>query len=178
MKEYWKTLSSKVVHENNWYKIVKKKFLMPNSKIGDYYILQTNGSSLVVPVKDGKIILCEQFRYPINKFSIEVPGGSVKVGSNHLKTAKEELKEEIGYSGKLKKIGEFSSLNGVSSEISVIYLATDLKYVGKMPEATEEFKIFEVRIKDVYKMIEEGKIIDSMTVVALFIAKKYLYKEK
>lgn len=93
----WKTLSSRIVHKNNWYRIVKKVFVTLKGIKGDYYIMEGNGTSFVIPVKGKNIVMIKQYRYPINVWTWEIPGGSIKDGSNYLRTAKDELEEEVGY---------------------------------------------------------------------------------
>ena len=173
----WTTLSSEIVHQNKFYAIRHDKFVLPNQKIGEYFVFDKKAAVFIVPIKDGKIIMGKQFRYPIKQWSIEVPGGGVAEGCSCLKAAKQELKEEAGYVGKLKKIGSFATNNGVSSEITSVFLATDLRFVGTKLEETESIKTIEVDIAEAYEMIENGKIIDSMTISALSIARKYLLKK-
>ncbi len=173
----WTTLSSEIVHQNKFYAIRHDKYVLPNQEIGDYYVFDQKASVFIVPIKDGKIILEKQFRYPIKKWSIEVPGGAVKKEYTFLKAAKEELMEEVGYIGKLKKIGKFFPYNGISNEICFVFLATDLKFIWTRLEDTEDVKVFEVEIPEAYEMIENGKIIDGMTISALSIARKYLLKK-
>jgi ADP-ribose pyrophosphatase len=174
----WKTLSEKIIHENNWYKIAHKRFEMPNSVQGDYFVMQSRGASYIIPVKDGKIIMIEQYRYPINRRTIELPGGGVKDGSNYRQTAEEELLEETGYTGRLEKIGEFSAITGVSDEICEAYIATDLRFVGGRPEETENFKLHEYPIEKVFQMIDNGQIIDGQTLAALALARNKLIIDK
>jgi ADP-ribose pyrophosphatase len=170
----WTTLSSEIVHHNKFYAIRHDKYVLPNKEIGDYFVFDKKTAVFVVPVKDGKIIMGKQFRYPIRQWSIEVPGGGVEEGHSPLKVAKQELKEEAGYIGKLKKIGSFATNNGVSSEITSVFLATDLKFIGTKLENTEDIKPLEIDIAKAYEMIENGEIIDSMTISTLSIARKYL----
>ena len=104
-----------------------------------------------------------------------MPGGSVKKGSNARRAAEDELREELGYkAGKLERIGKFVPYNGVSSEICSVYIATDLKFVGAEQEETEYIDPIEIGIRQAYKMIEENKIIDGMTIAAMFLARKKL----
>ncbi|MFH0929948.1 MAG: hypothetical protein V1814_01715 [Candidatus Moraniibacteriota bacterium] len=55
-------------------------------------------------------------------------------------------------------------------------LATDLKFVGVEQEETEYIDPIEIGIKQAYKMVEENKIIDGMTIAALFPAREKLLK--
>lgn len=171
----WKTLSSEEIHKNKWYRIVKKNFETPEKKSGEYFVLETDGSSMVVPIKENRIIFGKQYRYTIDRWSIELPCGGVKRGSSYLKTAAEELEEEAGYkAGFIEEIGEFAPFEGVSSEICKVYLATDLVYVGNNLEDTEHIETMEVEIPKVYKMVEDGEIIAGMTIAALALARRVI----
>ena len=175
----WKTLSEKVVHENKWYKINKKKFEMPNKKKGCYFVLETSGASMIIPIIDNQIIFVKQYRYTINKWSIELPSGTIKNNSSNLTCAKEELLEETGFlAGSIKKIGKIATETGIMSEICYVYLAYDLKFSGCIFEETEDIKVLKIKIRDVYKMIDSGKIIHSLTLASLMIAKNKLLKIK
>jgi ADP-ribose pyrophosphatase len=173
----WKTLSSKIVHKNNWYCVKRNDVVLPNKNKATYFIVSRPGSSLIVPVKGNKIILEKQYRYQINKWFIELPCGGVKKNSTYLKTAVAELREELGYKAKnLKSIGQFAPYNGVSNEICRVYLATGLKYIGSRLEGTELIKPLEVEIEKVYRMVDTGKIQDGMALAGLLLARKYLIK--
>jgi ADP-ribose pyrophosphatase len=174
----FKTLSSKIVHKNPWYRVVREEVLMPNNKKGDFFVYEDTGSSIIIPIKDGKVILEKQYRYPSNKWSAELPAGGVKKESNYLQSAKEELEEETGYkAGSIKNIGWFNPSPGDSRRICQIFLAKDLKFVGQKLEDTENIKLMEVPIKKVYAMVREGKIFDGFTLSALAIARDLLLKK-
>lgn len=174
----WKTLSEKVVHKNNWYKIIHKKFELPSKKKGDYFIVETTGSVAIIPVKNNKIIFEKLYRYPTNSYNLELPMGGINIHRNPLKAAKEELEEEIGYKAdKMIKIGKFIPFTGISSEICYVFLAINLNFTGTKKEDTEFIKPVEVEIKKAYEMIDNGKIKDGMTIAALSLAKKYLLKK-
>jgi ADP-ribose pyrophosphatase len=173
----WETVSSKIVHKNKYYSISHEKYILPNGNESDYFILKMDGSSIVIPVKGNKIILERQYRYPIKKWSIELPCGGVEDGSNYLKTAKKELLEEVGYiAGKIKKIGSFFPTPGRSSGVCEVFIASQIKHRGCKNEVSELIKPMELEIKKVYNMVAKGKIIDGLTLSALALARKYLLK--
>lgn len=173
----WKTLSKKKIHRNKWFKVNQYKFKMPNKKSGVYYVVETNGASLIIPIRNKKIIFEKQYRYIFNKWFIELPCGGVKMGSNFYRTAKSELLEETGYRAKkINKIGSFAPFNGAVNEICNVYLATGLEFVGKKLDDTEYLKTFEIPVRKAYKLVDEGKINEGMTLAALAIARKVLLK--
>ena len=174
----WQILSSKTVHKNPWYCVKHEKFLLPSGKKGNYYVIDTGNSSFVIPIKKGKIIFVKQYRYPLKQRTLELPNGAIGKDNTPLQTAKDELREEAGYkSGSIKRIGKFSSISGITSEICFVYLAKNLEFTGQELETSEmeaKMKTVEVEIKRAYKMIGDGKIIDGQTIAALSLARKIL----
>lgn len=169
----WKKLSESVLFENGWWTYKRDAFEMPSGKRREYHYVYTNGSSMVVPVmEDGTIILVNQYRYLLQRESLEFPCGGVKPGSNHDDTARQELAEETGYSaGHLQTVGEFNPFNGVTSEMCRVYIARGLRYVGEKPDETEEFEIVRNTPAQIEADIKTGKIWDGMTIAAWTIAK-------
>ncbi|MBU1179753.1 NUDIX hydrolase, partial [Patescibacteria group bacterium] len=124
----WKTIKSEVFKKTPWTTFKENDFEMPNGKRGKYYFVSTGGSSMVIPVtNDNKIILTKQYRYLVDMESVEFPAGGVKEGQTHEDAARAELEEETGYkAGKLEYVGEFVPMNGVTDEISKVYIARNL----------------------------------------------------
>ena len=54
-------------------------------------------SSAVTP--DGRIVLVRQFRFGIDDFSLEIPGGVVEPGEDPVAAGTRELREETGFGG-------------------------------------------------------------------------------
>lgn len=175
MLKRWKTIKSKKVFSCKYYHIDLNKVELPSKKLIDYYVMKINDSVLIIPVtSDNKIIFIKQYRYPVNDFYLELPAGNSD-GENILKAAKRELEEEIGHKAKrIKKIGKFVPYNGVSTEISHVFLATDLVKTKQKLDQTEIFEIYQIPIKKAYQMIDENKIQDGMTLAAMAMARKYL----
>ena len=164
----WKKLTESIISMNQWWTYKRDTLELPSGQPGEYHYVHTNGSSLVVPVMgDGKILLVNQYRYLVNKESIEFPCGSVKDGSTYDQTAWHELAEETGYSAKhLFLIGEFDPYNGVTDEMCHVYLARELQFVGASPDETEEFELLPHSPAEIDAKIKDGSIWDGMTIAA------------
>jgi ADP-ribose pyrophosphatase len=169
----WKKLSESVVFRNPYWTYKRDAFELSSGKPGEYHYVHTNGSSMVVPVAgDGALLLVNQYRYLPGKESVEFPCGSVKDGSTHEETARDELAEETGHSaGILLPAGEFNPYNGVTDEMCRVYVARDLRFVGGTPDETEEFELLRLTPAEVEARIRSGAIWDGMTIAAWFLAK-------
>lgn len=169
----WKKLSESIVFTNPWWTYKRDAFQLPSGTGGEYHYVHTNGSSMVIPIlEDGTVVLVNQYRYLLDRESVEFPCGSVKDGSTHDETARQELVEETGYSAKsLVPVGEFNPYNGVTSEMCRVYVARGLRYVGGTPDATEEFEIVRAMPDEIDARIGTGAIWDGMTIAAWSIVK-------
>jgi ADP-ribose diphosphatase len=169
----WKKLSESVLFKNAWWTYKRDAFELPSGKPGEYHYVHTNGSSMVLPImEDGTILLVNQYRYLLNRESLEFPCGSVKAGFTYDETAQHELVEETGYSAKvLTRVGEFNPYNGVTIEMCRVYIARGLQYVGGTPDETEEFEIVRAAPAEIDARIGAGLIWDGMTIAAWTIAK-------
>ncbi|HJQ37811.1 MAG TPA: NUDIX hydrolase [Thermoanaerobaculia bacterium] len=91
--------------------------------------------AIVADTDDGKLILTEQFRRPLNANVIEFPAGLVgdEEGSNDPEeTAKKELEEETGYScDSVELLTKGPSSCGITSEVVSLYRAHGVRKTGE-----------------------------------------------
>ena len=169
----WLTLTRNELFKNPWWSYRLNTFRMPDGNNGEYHFVHTNGSSLIVPVlPNGRILLVNQYRYLAERESMEFPCGSVKDGSTYDETAGHELHEETGYVAEsLMPVGTFNPYNGVTDEFCQVYYAKGLRYVGAIPDATEEFEIQEWSSNEIDRHIAAGSIWDGMTIAAWCLVK-------
>lgn len=128
------------------------------------------GGAVVVPIKDdGNIILVKQFRYPLQKYLIELPAGKLDKDEDPLVCAKRELEEETGYkANEFKKLGEIYTSPGYSTEILYLYSAKGLIPGNHNREEGERgMEILELSLNEIEKMIAGGEITDAKTIVGI-----------
>lgn len=168
----WKRLAETVLFKNPWWTYRRDEVELPSGKKGEYHYVHTNGSAMVIPIlDDGRILMVNQYRYLLDRESVEFPCGSVKDGSSHDATARHELAEETGYSaGTLTLAGEFNPYNGVTDELCRVYIARGLHHVGASPDETEEFELLALTGQEIDERIRTGQIWDGMSIAAWAVA--------
>ena len=172
MKTKWKTISSEIVYQDKWTRIIKNIVNSPNQENRDFFFVSLNTFVKVIALNsEGKIALIRNFRYITQKNSLELPAGIIENNEKIADAALRELKEESGIIAKNTKImGEFYTSNGSSDQKGYAVLATDLSF-GKT--ALDEFEEIEpvkfYSVEEIKKLISKNSITDGCTLAALSI---------
>lgn len=130
------------------------------------------GIVCIVPLThDGKIVLIEQERVPVDARVIELPAGLVgdepgKEGEPFEQAARRELLEETGFeAGSMEQLFEGAVSAGLSDEEITFYLARECRRVAPGGgDASEDITVYEVPCDQVLDWIDEqrslGKTVD------------------
>ncbi len=166
----WTKLNSTIAYENPWISVFHEEVLNPNGNPGIYGKVHFKNLAIgIVPLDDeGMTWLVGQYRYPLSQYSWEIIEGGGKIGIDPEESARRELKEECGLvAGNLVEIARSHLSNSVSDELAILFLATELKEEAAEPDDTEMLAIKKLPLKEAFNWVSEGKITDSMSVIAL-----------
>lgn len=135
------------------------------------------GGAIIIPVKnDGKIVLVNQFRYPLQKYLLELPAGKLDKNERPIDCASRELEEETGYKAKrITEIGYIYTTPGYSTELLQIFLAEDLIQGNHNREEGEYgMEVFEFTLEEIEKKILNREIVDSKSISGVQIYKLHI----
>ena len=171
-------ISSEILAEGDFLTVKKDIVSLANGNISQREYVMHPGAVVIVPLlANGNVLLERQFRYPLQQVFIELPAGKIDPDEDVLKTGQRELLEETGYSAqKWVKLGVQHPCIGYSNEVIHVYLATNLAAGRHQRDEDEMLEVFEVKLEQCLEMIQNQEITDSKTIVALFLADKYLQK--
>ena len=178
MKNPWKKLSSKIVYKNRWMTIIEDKVINPNGGKGKYAYAKRSDGVIIIPMTEKKeIYMVEQWRYPIQKLSLELPMGGIDKGETPQKAAKRECWEEVDLKAKeWKKIGVMRPFTGATNMSSHIFLAQNLSedIPNCITDKTEMIIIKKIKFSQIEKLISDNKIFHSATIAAFYKLKLFL----
>lgn len=170
----WRVLSDKQVYDNPWISVTEFGVLNPSGGEGIYGVVHFKNLAIGVLPLDEQLNtwLVGQYRFPLNRYSWEIPEGGGAMGISPLESAKRELLEETGLvAAHWSQLIEMHLSNSVSDEYGIIYLARQLEQRHAEPEETEQLQVKKVSFEEAYQMVETGMITDSMSVAAILKAK-------
>lgn len=149
---------------------------LPNGKVRAYDLVVHAPSVTIIPVTaDGKLLLIRQFRLGTGETLLELPAGVIDENEAPLAGARRELREETGMdAGQFQELGAAYLAPGYCDEYMHFFLATDLKPSPLNPDEDEFMSLEAYPAAEVYHMAREGRIHDSKTLAALFLAERQL----
>ncbi len=175
--EAYGVINSEKVFEGRIINVYCDTLMMPDGKEAKREVIRRGGAAAVIPVdEDGNIIFVRQYRHPAGRKVLEIPAGMNEGDEDSLVCAKRELEEETGYkSEKLSLITAMYPTIGFCDEIIHIYVATDLSK-GKQNFDPDEFiEVEKYDVETAIKMIFNGEIVDSKTIIAILALKEMKY---
>lgn len=167
-------LTEKTVKKNYLYrgKIVSLRCddaVLPDGKACKREVVEHSGGACVLCVKDGNVALVRQFRYAYGEELLEIPAGKINEGERPKDCASRELSEETGLCAeKLELWHVLYPTPGYDNEKIYIYFARGVTQGEAHLDEGEFLNVVFLPVEEALKRIEEDKIRDAKTIVALY----------
>ena len=141
---------------------------LPDGKPCSREFIEHGGGACVLYVKDGKVLLVRQYRYPYAESIYEIPAGKLDKGEEPIKTAIRELEEEGGLvADELKLLYVMYPSPGYTNEKIYIYQALSAHETEARLDEGEYLDAEYVDLERVKEMLANGEICDGKTIIAL-----------
>lgn len=171
-----KVMSTTALYQGRVFRLDREELVLPNGRTVTLDLIRHPGAAAMVPVSgNNALIMVQQYRHAVGDFIWEIPAGTLQPHETPMECAERELREETGYAAaRWEKLGEITPVPGYSDERITIFLATKLMPSRQELDPDEVLKVHEVPLREAFHMIETGRIQDSKTISALFLAKRKL----
>lgn len=142
------------------------------------YIIHPGAATIIAMPDDKTIVLVRQYRYPLDRYFIELPAGKIDPGEAPMDTAKRELHEECGYvAAEWRHLSTLHPCIGYANERIELYLARGLTMVGSKPDDGEFLEVMHVPVVEALGWVRDGRITEAKAVTGLLWADKILRAE-
>lgn len=163
--------SSRIVYRGRVVRVTQDTVAMPDGREVRMDVVRHRGSVVLLPQPSRRdVILIRQFRYVVGRWIWELPAGSLDEGETPARGARRECAEEVGwYPRTLVRLGAYYPTPGFCDEKLTFYACRDLvrprRTIHHDPD--EQIEARTLTLRDAWRMVERGEIIDLKTVTGL-----------
>ncbi len=169
----WERLSSRSLAKTRIFDLDEVRFRHPVRETERNFVVinPPDWVNVIALTPDHQIVLVKQFRYGLDDFTTEIPGGLIDQGEGFLAAGLRELREETGYEGgEARFLGSVEPNPAIQSNRSHVVLVTDAERTAEIAwDADEEIEVSLLPVDEVLKLARNGGITHSLVLNALFL---------
>jgi ADP-ribose pyrophosphatase len=178
-----KLLERNVLYRGKIIDLIVDTIEYPSGKPGIREVARhPGGAATVAMLKDNRLLLVRQLRYPFGESFLELPAGKLSPGEDPSVCAARELTEETGWlADKLEPLTSIVTTPGFCDEVIHIYLATGLREsaAGHRREEGEFSMLVEiVPFQRAVSMVESGEIRDAKTMIGILLGNNMMQRRR
>jgi ADP-ribose pyrophosphatase len=169
-------LSRKTVYDNPWLRVCEDKVIRPGGGEGYFGVVHMKAGSTVLAISDdGDAYLVKEYKYAVERESLELMSGGLEDEETPLEAARRELKEELGLEARewidLGVVDPFTSL--INSP-NYLFLALGVEEGEPNRDETEVLEVLKVPFAEAVRMVMLSEIRHGASCVLILKAQTYL----
>jgi ADP-ribose pyrophosphatase len=159
-KGFWQVEETVQLYKNEWLEVCEDRVIRPDDRAGSFVNVKVRPGVSVLAIDEVRqVYLTREFRYAVERESIEAVSGGVEADELPLSAARRELREELGI-----EAAEWTNLGSVDPFTSLIhspadlFLARNLSFVDPDCDDTEIIQLVKVKLSEAVRMVMESEI--------------------
>ncbi len=169
----WQRLRSEPHATTRIFDVTRAVYQHPDrAKEQDFFVINApDWVNVIALTPEQQLVLVRQFRYGIDDFSLEIPGGVIDAGEDCVAAGLRELREETGYIGeRARLLGSVHPNPAMQSNRCHLVLVENVRREAKLDwDPDEEFEIMTKPVDDVFNLAYSGGITHAMVLDALLL---------
>lgn len=164
--------ASKRIYDSRWCGLRADDVVFPDGTSGVHHVVEISNAVVIVPVlRDGRIVLIGQYRYPHGETHWEIPAGRLHSGEPPREGAERELREETGcVAARLVELPGFYPINGISDHYAHPFAALDCEISQRTEhESSERIVVATFSSSEVRALLRAGRIVDAFSSLSLYM---------
>ena len=164
-----RTVSTQPIFQGKIISLQVDQVELPNGETASREIVKHPGAVAVIAVVDGKLLVVEQYRKPLERLQVEIPAGKLDAGEAPERAALRELQEETGYTcDRVTLLHSMATSPGFADEIIHVYVEEGLRPGKASPDEDEFLKVSALTLEEAAAAIQDGRICDAKTLLAVY----------
>lgn len=152
-----------------WVRLMKVDITPPDGRRFEHHVVRLQRVALaVVTDEQERVLMLWRYRFAVNAWGWELPGGIVDPNEDARTTAERETLEETGWRpGRLSKLVEFQPMPGMVDTPHEIYAGRGAEKMGEPADAEEASIVRWVPLTVISDLIGQGLIMGAGSLVGL-----------
>jgi ADP-ribose pyrophosphatase len=162
--------ASRRIYQSRWCGLRADDVVFPDGTPGVHHVVEISDAVVIVPVlRDGRMVLIGQYRYPHGGTHWEVPAGRLHDGEDPRAGAERELREETGcIAGRILALPGFYAINGISDHYANVFAALDCELAHATEhEPSERIVVGQFTRDETRALLRAGRIVDAFSALSL-----------
>lgn len=169
LERSWTTVSRTASYDGR-VKLFSHIVELPDATVISYEVDESIAFAVAtLVIDDDAVLLARQYRYPINQWILDLPGGAGHIGETPETAARRELEEELGLLPRdLRLLHTFYVNPGRSAWPVHVFVCTSTTASGRVDRSVPAEQVHPVRVP-VFELdtgIAAGQIVDPTLIVA------------
>ena len=169
----WEKLGSTTVAQTRVLDLLSVRYRHPvRGTEKDFVVVAPSDWCNVLAITpDGRLVLVRQFRFGIDGFSLEIPGGVMEAGEDPIEAGLRELREETGFTGeRARLLGSVHPNPAIQSNRCHFVLVEDAVQSASLAwDADEEIAVVTMPVDAVFAHARVGGLTHALVLNALFL---------
>ncbi len=169
----WEKLGSTTVAQTRVLDLLRVRYRHPvRGTEQDFVVVApSDWCNVLALTPDGRLVLVRQFRFGIDGFSLEIPGGVMEAGEDPIEAGLRELREETGFTGeRARLLGSVNPNPAIQSNRCHFVLVEEVVQSAALEwDADEEIEVVTMPVEDVLAHSRAGGITHALVLNALFL---------
>ena len=175
-KGLWQVEETVQRYKNSWLEVCEDRVIRPDGQVGSFATVKLRPGVSALAVDEARqVYLTREFRYAIERDSIEVVSGAVEGDELPLSAARRELREELGIEAtEWIDLGSVDPLTSIIHSPATLFLARKLSFLDPDCDSTEIIQMVKVKLSQAVRMVMESEITHGPSCVLILKTNHFL----
>ncbi|HKD08930.1 MAG TPA: NUDIX hydrolase [Bryobacteraceae bacterium] len=172
MRNHITRIDSKEIHRGNLVRLCQDSVILPDGTAAIYeHVEIKHGASTLAMEPNGDVWLVREWKYAIDRPSLEVVSGGVEPGEEPLETARRELREEAGLTAaRWTPLGFVDPFTTMLRCPNYMFIAEELSPARRQLDAGEALETVRMPLTEAAARVFSGEITHATSCVLILRA--------